>query len=85
MKTKSRPAGQISATNLAEVNATGELTVDYVLSRGSSAFPSALARAPLGMVFHPGAAADVEAFADNPIGTGPFQIESRDLDKLVFR
>jgi len=79
-QTGATAAGQISATNLTEVNATGDLTVEYVLSRGSSAFPSALSRAPLGMVFHPGAAADTEAFAENPIGTGPFMMENRDLD-----
>ena len=80
-------AGQISATNLVEVRADGELDVTWVLSRGSSAFPAALARAPIGMVFHPGAAADLEAFNENPIGTGPFMLESRDLDNetLVVR
>ena len=73
-------AGAIASVDLIEVNATGELTVDYVLGRGSTAFPSTLSRASLGMVFHPGAAADFEAFNENPIGTGPFTLESRDLD-----
>ena len=79
-QTGATAAGQISAANLVEVNATGDLTVEYVLSRGSSAFPLYLTRAPLGMVFHPVAAADMEAFADNPVGTGPFMMENRDLD-----
>lgn len=80
-------AGSVSAANLVEVNATGELSVEWVLSRGSAAFPAYLSRAPLGMVFHPEAAADLEAFNENPIGTGPFMLESRDLDNetLVVR
>lgn len=73
-------AGAVSAANLAEVNATGELEVQWVLSRGSAAFPAYLSRASLGMVFHPEAAADLEAFNEDPIGTGPFMLESRDLD-----
>jgi peptide/nickel transport system substrate-binding protein len=73
-------AGSVSAANLVEVNATGELSVEWVLSRGSAAFPAYLSRAALGMVFHPEAAADLEAFNENPIGTGPFVLESRDLD-----
>ena len=43
-------AGAVSAANLAEVNATGELEVQWVLSRGSAAFPAYLSRASLGMV-----------------------------------
>jgi peptide/nickel transport system substrate-binding protein len=73
-------AGLIASVNLVEVNATGEMTVEWVLSRGSTAFPAALSAAPLGFVFHPEAAADLEAFNENPIGTGPFVLESRDLD-----
>ncbi|MDG1877085.1 MAG: ABC transporter substrate-binding protein, partial [Acidimicrobiales bacterium] len=80
-------AGAIASVNLAEVNATGDLTVEWVLSRGSTAFPAVLSTAPLGMPFHPGAAADAEAFNENPVGTGPFMLESRDLDNetLVVR
>ncbi|MGB1654225.1 MAG: ABC transporter substrate-binding protein [Acidimicrobiales bacterium] len=73
-------AGLIASVNLVEVNATGELSVEWVLSRGSTAFPAALSAIPLGLVFHPEAAADLEAFNENPIGTGPFMLESRDLD-----
>lgn len=74
-------AGQVSAANLAGVEATGDLEVTYTLSQANSAFPAFLARAPLGMVFDPAAAAaDPDGYSTEPIGTGPFMIESRDLD-----
>lgn len=74
-------SGAITAANLTGVEATGELEVTYTLSRGNSAFPAALARAPIGMVFDPAAAAaDPDGYSNAPIGTGPFMIESRDLD-----
>ncbi len=74
-------AGQIGSANLASVEAPDDLTVVYNLSSPNSAFPSYLARAPLGMVFHAGeAAADPEGFSSAPIGTGPFMMEKRDLD-----
>ncbi len=53
----------------------------YTLSSSNSAFPAFLARAPLGMVFEPAAAAaDIDGYSTSPIGTGPFLIETRDLD-----
>ncbi|MEC8522499.1 MAG: ABC transporter substrate-binding protein [Actinomycetota bacterium] len=71
----------IAAANLATVEATGELEVTYTLSEGGSAFPASLSRAPIGMVFEPAAAAaDPEGFSMAPVGTGPFVIDSRDLD-----
>jgi peptide/nickel transport system substrate-binding protein len=71
----------ISAANLVSVEATGDLEVTYTLSQGGSAFPASLSSAPIGMVFEPAAAAaDSEGFSMAPIGTGPFVIESRDLD-----
>jgi len=74
-------SAQIGASNLAGVEATGDLEVTYTLSRANSAFPAFLARAPLGMVFEPAAAAaDIDGYSTKPIGTGPFQIETRDLD-----
>lgn len=74
-------SSQIGASNLANVEATGPLEVTYTLSQGNSAFPAFLARASLGMVFEPAAAAaDPDGYSTNPIGTGPFQIETRDLD-----
>ncbi len=74
-------AAQVSASNLENVEATGDLEVTYTLSRSNSAFPAFLARAPLGMVFDPAAAtADFDGYSTAPIGTGPFQIETRDLD-----
>lgn len=74
-------SAQIAASNLADVQATGDLEVTYTLSQGNSAFPAFLARASLGMVFEPAAAAaDIDGYSTNPIGTGPFMIETRDLD-----
>ncbi len=76
----SQSAGQITASGLADVQATGDYEVTWTLSRPNSAFPAYLARAQLGFVFEPGAAADADAFNENPIGTGPYLFEARDLD-----
>jgi peptide/nickel transport system substrate-binding protein len=74
-------SAQVAASNLIGVEATGDLEVTYTLSSGNSAFPAFLARASLGMVFEPAAAAaDIDGYSTNPIGTGPFMIETRDLD-----
>ncbi len=74
----------ISSSNLASVEATGDLEVTYTLSATNSAFTSYLAREGLGMVFEPGAAAaDPDGFSTEPVGTGPFVIESRDLDNAT--
>ena len=75
-------AGSIIATiALESVEATGELEVTYTLGVGNSAFPSYLQGQSIGLVFEPAAAAaDPEGFNSNPIGTGPFTLESRDLD-----
>lgn len=74
-------SGQISASNLADVQATGDLEVTYTLSAANSAFPAYLSRAPLGMVFDPElAVSDFEGYSISPVGTGPFSIVSRDLD-----
>ena len=74
-------SAQVGASNLSSVEATGDLEVTYTLSSSNSAFPAFLARAPLGMVFDPAAAtADFDGYSTNPIGTGPFMIETRDLD-----
>ncbi len=73
-------AGQISASGLANVEATGDLEVTYTLSRTNSAFPAYLERAQLGMVFDPRQGADLEAWGQAPNGTGAFMFVSRDLD-----
>ncbi len=74
-------AGAISASGLIGVEATGDLEITYTLGQANSAFPAYLSRAPIGMVFEPvSAAADIDAFNENPIGTGPFVFVSRDLD-----
>ena len=51
----SQSAGQIAASGLADVQATGDYEVTWTLSRPNSAFPAYLARAQLGFVFEPGA------------------------------
>ncbi|MCP4961988.1 MAG: ABC transporter substrate-binding protein [Actinomycetia bacterium] len=74
-------AGIVGASKLTNVEATGDLEVTYTLSGANSAFPAYLARAPIGMVFEPtAAAADIDAFNEAPVGTGPFMFVSRDLD-----
>ncbi len=80
-QTGAASAGQISSANLADVQATGDLEVTYTLSQANSAFPAFLARAPIGMVFDPALATeDPDGYANAPVGTGPFVVESRDLD-----
>ncbi|MBT7429275.1 MAG: ABC transporter substrate-binding protein, partial [Ilumatobacter sp.] len=74
-------AGVVGASNLVGVEATGDLEVTYTLGASNSAFPAYLERAALGMVFDPAAAvADPDSYSTAPIGTGPFVIDSRDLD-----
>jgi peptide/nickel transport system substrate-binding protein len=79
-------AGQIGASKLSTVEATGDMEVTYTLSQPNSAFPSFLSRAGLGMLFEPAAAtADSDAFSLAPVGSGPFVIETRDIDnETVF-
>ncbi|MCP4959909.1 MAG: ABC transporter substrate-binding protein [Actinomycetia bacterium] len=77
----SQSSGQIAASKLASVEATGDYEVTWTLSGSNSAFSAYLARAQIGMVFEPAeAAADPDGYNENPIGTGPFQFVSRDLD-----
>jgi len=76
----SSAAGTIATAGLINVEATGDLTVDYTLSATNVAFPSFLSFATIGYAFDPEAAADSDAFNANPIGTGPFVLESRDID-----
>ena len=84
-QTGATSAGAIGASNLAEVTATGDLEVTYSLSSGNSAFLASLSRAPMGAVFQPAAAAaDPEGYSIAPIGTGPFVMESRDLDNATI-
>ncbi|HUF33271.1 MAG TPA: ABC transporter substrate-binding protein [Acidimicrobiales bacterium] len=75
-------SGALASVETFEV--TGELTGTYRLSEGSAAFPDRLTSAA-GMPFSPTAYdADTDGFADNPVGTGPYQFVSwsRD-DRLV--
>ncbi len=79
-QTGSQSQSQIAASNLANVEATGDYEVTYTLSQSNAAFPAYLSRAQLGMVWDAEAAADPDAFNEAPVGTGPFAFESRDLD-----
>ena len=77
-------SGPIGSSNLTDVQATGDLEVTYTLSSGNSAFLAFLTRAPMGAVFEPAAAAaDPDGYSNEPVGTGPFIIESRDLDNAT--
>ncbi len=80
-QTGAQSSGQVTAAGLISVEATDDVTAVYTLENTNSAFPAYLARSALGMVFDPvAAAADTDAYANAPIGTGPFMIESRDVD-----
>ena len=74
-------AGTIATNKLVSVEATGDLEVTYTLEAPNSAFPSSLSTVALGYVFEPGAAnADLTGFSSSPVGTGPFVMQSRDID-----
>jgi peptide/nickel transport system substrate-binding protein len=74
-------SAQVASQFLQAVEATGELEVTYTLSQPNSAFPSALTGVTLGMPFDPAAAtADPDGYNSNPIGTGPYTVQVRDLD-----
>jgi peptide/nickel transport system substrate-binding protein len=74
-------SGQIATNQMLGVEATGDLEVTYTLGAPNSAFPSALSTVGLGYVFEPGAAtADPTGFSTNPVGTGPFVMDKRDID-----
>ena len=80
-QTGATASAAIAATGLTGVEATGELEVTYTLAAPNSAFASALTNPTLGMPFDPAAAAaDPAGFSANPVGTGPFVVESRDID-----
>ncbi len=79
-QTGATSAGQVTSSSLVDVTAEGNV-VTYTLSAANAAFPSILSRAPLGMIFDPAAAtADSAGYANAPIGSGPFMVESRDID-----
>ena len=74
-------AGIVTAAGLQEVVAVDDYTVKYVLGQAHSAFPSFLVQTPLGAVFDLITAnADFDGYSMNPIGTGPFMMDKRDLD-----
>jgi peptide/nickel transport system substrate-binding protein len=74
-------SGLIATNQILSVVATGDLAVQYTLGAPNSAFPSSLSLTSLGFVFEPGAAAaDGAGFSTNPVGTGPFTMDKRDID-----
>ena len=74
-------SGLIATNQLLSVEATDDMTVTYTLGSPNSAFPSSLSLVGLGYVFEPGAAtADGAGFSTNPVGTGPFVMDKRDID-----
>jgi len=74
-------ASAVAAAKLVSVEATDPLTVVYTLSAPNTAFAGSLADGPVGMAFDPAAAAaDSPGYSMNPIGTGPFTMQSRDID-----
>jgi peptide/nickel transport system substrate-binding protein len=80
-QTGSISSGQIATYAITDVQALDDLTVQYTLGTPNSAFPAALNTVPLGYVFDPAAAvADPAGFSTNPIGTGPFTMQKRDID-----
>jgi ABC-type transport system substrate-binding protein len=80
-QTGATSSSQIATYAIADVTAVDDMAVLYTLSTPNSAFPAAVNSVPLGYVFEPAAAAaDPVGFSTNPIGTGPFVMESRDID-----
>ncbi|MEM8621478.1 MAG: ABC transporter substrate-binding protein [Actinomycetota bacterium] len=80
-QTGATASAAVSSVGLIGVDAIDDLEVVYRLSAPNSAFPSVLWNPTLGMPFVPElAAADPAGYNANPIGTGPFTLESRDLD-----
>lgn len=74
-------AGTISGANLEGVAASGDLEVTYTLSQPNAAFLATLATTSLGMIFDAEeATADPDGASNNPMGSGAFMLESRDLD-----
>ena len=74
-------AGRIATTSLIGVEAADDLTVVYTLGASNSVFPANLTSVELGYVFEPAAAvADPVGFSTAPVGTGPFVMQSRDID-----
>jgi peptide/nickel transport system substrate-binding protein len=74
-------AGQVATYAITAVEAVDDLTVQYTLGQPNSAFPAGLSGVALGYVFDPAAAAaDPDGFSSNPVGTGPFVMQNRDID-----
>jgi peptide/nickel transport system substrate-binding protein len=74
-------SGIVASTGLIAVDAVDDLTVTYTLDKPNSAFPANLTGVAFGYPFEPAAAAaDPADYAINPVGTGPFTIDKRDVD-----
>ncbi len=84
-QTGAAAAGAIGSAGLESVTAVDDTTVVAGLNKANAAFPAVLPRLPLGAAFQPAAAAaDPDGYSTDPIGTGAFVIESRDLDNATI-
>jgi peptide/nickel transport system substrate-binding protein len=73
--------------DVTEMNVIDDLTLEFVLSQPNGPFPFAFAHLP-GMMISPTAyQADPAGFAENPVGAGPFMLESwtRDARSVLVR
>lgn len=88
MTEESTSAAKSMLSDVTTVDATGEYEVTIVLNAPSGSFPLALASSsPAGLIGSPAALADPEAFNENPVGAGPFVLESwtRDSELTLVR
>jgi peptide/nickel transport system substrate-binding protein len=76
-------SANIARSGLVSVEAPDDVTAVYTLSATNVAFDSEFALNGLGAVFQPALAAsdpDGYDYTMNPVGTGPFMMDSRDID-----
>jgi len=71
----------INSAGVTGITKVDDLTVTYTLKAPYAGFSADLSGSSLGRVFEPAAAAaDPAGYSLKPIGTGPFKIETRDVD-----
>lgn len=73
----SKSTAKALLSGLASMEATGEYEVTFTLSAPSGSFPLVLtASSPASLIGSPAALADPEKFNAEPVGAGPFKLES---------